>query len=487
MNKKLLSDSIGSIDIKLIEWYLRKEEFLKGRSKKSSIPSYIKIIPIVAAAVCIITALSIVMPYVSGGILWWHSDVRLESISGTNAQYVEKHDTPAQTFANLSASANAVYASYKIIKRSNNVLLANDDYTDPDVQDNNEAVDDFDVVPADYSIDAIPQTVVYFGDNEYAEVTIKLDNPYEYYICDFYMNSSSQSAEILVDGEWQPLDGQTKIRWTGMTNRAATYIVRLTNGDESANISITEMRYLNKREIAVDLSRKNIATVYRINTPVKTEFVVNTPERYLFKVITGDSCVSYNVEGASVYDSGNNIYQLTNNGSYTINYTYNIPGTKLTGTGKIVSSEIELLTIHHFFGLLDLPEAGKGLYSASFSSQYDAIFNAYNTLGEYETNCRILQINFRGTGMNFHAADYNDPMESNLLGSYICDSKLKVSINGGEFFPCIYFENEANAVSRYGRIYTFANNPPRNSNVKVEVKWNGYTIYKDTLMGVDGW
>lgn len=261
-----------------------------------------------------------------------NSDVHLTAISG---------GTLSELPEGVSELKVEAEPEFKLLSsRSRLPELTDEDFQKP------EDVD----VTGQTTLSPIAQTVVLFDEDQYASITIELDNPYEYYICDFYVTCSQSDAKIYVDDEWLPLDGSVKIRWTGSTNRKATYTVYLPTVSGDTTVSITDMRYLNETEIAVDLAEHNVASVYRMETPLKTEFVVNTTEGLHFKVIESANCLSYTVENAvSTEEAG--VYIIEADGTYKVKYTYSIPGTDRTGEGELISEEIEILKIFHKTGI----------------------------------------------------------------------------------------------------------------------------------------
>lgn len=327
------------------------------------------------------------------------------------------------------------------------------------------------------TLSPIAQTVVLFDENKYASVTIALDNPNEYYICDFYMTCSQPDAMINVDNKWLPLDGSVKIRWTGSTNREATYTVYLPTVSGDTTVSITDMRYLNETEIAVDLAEHNVANVYRMEIPVKTEFVVNTTEGFYFRVITNENCLSYTVENAVPTDEAD-VYRLESDGTYTVKYTFSIPGSDRTGEGAIISEEIEVLRIFHKTGIYLADDQGIPLIAYTFGD--GALNEHYGVTGQI-TNPEIV-----GTGITFHPADPKDPKEKDFPTWYFCDANLTISINGSEFAHALYIQQphwETGQMITY--FYTTFSTHPVNlspgsssGRIPVEIKLNGYTIYK---------
>lgn len=318
--------------------------------------------------------------------------------------------------------------------------------------------EDIDTV-AQSTLSSVEQTVVLFAENQYASITINLDNPYDYYICDFYMTCSQADAMIYVDDEWLPLDGSVKIRWTGSTNRKATYTVYLPTVDAGATISVKDMRYLNEKEIAIDLNAHDVANVYRMEAPVKTEFVVNTPEFFLFKVIQSENCSAVTVEGAT-YDENEGAYKMTADGVYKVKYTYTIPGTDLIGEGEIVSDEIELLTCSTVHSHVDGPILA-------------TIANFYGI------DTQLQNLIFSGTGVTFRDADTSQPEEAFYPDFSYCNVMFEVSLNGLDFVPAKYVKSATfgNSFNYDLWLDTDINWDDNGTTQPIEIRWNGYTIY----------
>ena len=322
---------------------------------------------------------------------------------------------------------------------------------------------------------SVNQTIVLLDNNKYANVTIKLDNPYEYYICDFYMNYSELGAEIYVDDEWIPLDGETKIRWTGSTNRKATYLIYLPNVNENSQITLTDMRYLDKKEVAVDISRHNVAEVYSIDNPINVIFVANSLDYYYFRLDILENC-NVNIEGAS-YDDNLKLYK-SNGGTYRVEYTYLIPNTQKTISG-VISHNYTLLSIQ--CGLL--PEQGDYAYGdvGSWGSM-DLEWGFFPTF--YISNFRI-----RGTGFTLEKGDDSYYKGVRYMSSYDYfkdyNEEMKISINGGAFYGFVYREMDNNGgVSGWGQLCTKGGYCNNSSPCRITLKWNDIIIFDEY---VNGW
>lgn len=388
------------------------------------------------------------------------SQVQLSSISGSTLNELPEGINRPHSLDTKSLNIQLLSTNSQ---RMNSTLLYSENTDNEESFNENTASNEDGQISTQTTISSIPQqTVVIFDSDQYASITIKLDNPYEYYVCDFYMICSEPNAMIWVDDEWLPLDGSAKIRWTGATNRKTTYTVFLPDVSDGATITIQDMRYLNEKEIAVDLAEHDIAKIYRIESPVRTQFVVNTPEFFLFKVIQSENCVSVNVDNAT-YDPNEDAYKMTENAAYKVKFTYKIPGTELLGEGEIVSEEIKLLTVYIQPSVDGIP---------FFVEDSEDLWNTY-----YGTTCHIGGINFIGTGITFHIADLNDEKEKNFPSRYFCDTMLTVSIGDSEFAETLYLETNTNGSDRFGWLYLKLGSLPTNLVQTFTVKWNGYIIY----------
>lgn len=316
------------------------------------------------------------------------SDVHLTAISGQTLAAAPADLSPAQA-EQASASRAAQTARFGFLGGVENAgasahfaPLASQTADPPSVWND----------VASFEMPSIPQALVLFDENPYASVSIELDNPYDYYIADFYMICSEPGAQIFVDGRWIPLDGSTKIRWTGTTNRFTSYYVYLPQIRANADITITDMRYLNEKEVAVDLEKHNVANVYRIEQPVRTQFLVNREDGYYFRVIQSKDAFDVQVENAepdSTLDPQySDVYVLRQDGAaYTVKFSYTVPGTDVVGGGTITSPKIELLKI---------TETNNGNVQLSYS-------------GYSESSCRLdyVVLNTVASGTTFEPHHFN--------------------------------------------------------------------------------
>lgn len=462
MTVKNIIDALSGIHFDMVLDAAPAEEGGASRTKpRKKKTKWARFLPI-AACVLLCACLTPFVLNLLGGLPAAASEVRLTGISGGNLSELPEGVSELKL---QSAPEVMLLTGRPVVPE-----LTDEDFQQPE---------DVDVTGAS-SLSAVPQTVVLFDENRYASVTIALDNPYEYYICDFYMTCSQPDAMINVDNKWLPLDGSVKIRWTGSTNREATYTVYLPTVSGDTTVSITDMRYLNETEIAVDLAEHNVASVYRMETPLKTEFVVNTTEGFYFRVLTTENCLSYTVENAVPTEEAG-VYRLEANGTYRVKYTYSIPGTDLSGEGEIVSEEIELLRIS-IDGQLVLDEFRNNPFICyvNIGDPYDEMWRNYGATS------RIDRLELSGTGITFRKADPDDPRESKVQTYYFCDANLTISINGSEFAHCIYTANAPTyEYDLVGFIFNLHSSQPVDTSgldypprVTIELKWNGYTIYK---------
>lgn len=188
--------------------------------------------------ISLILVLIMILPIISAcscnsntpGTIFSKSEVKLAGIVGSSGYTEEKISAMAEQYG---------------------IQLANDD-TPGTVQD-----DDY----FGYIDGVVPQGLVLFEDCEYGELTIKLNNPKQFYIYDLRIKCEVEAARILVDNNWIKMDGETKIRWSGATNNSATYKIYVPKGvatERTGRINILDLRYGDDR-IRVDLNEKNVA------------------------------------------------------------------------------------------------------------------------------------------------------------------------------------------------------------------------------------
>ena len=383
------------------------------------------------------------------------SMVTLKSIEGSGI-------TDTSSIVPVSARRNKV-------KRINNSIISYENE-----QFDLETNDDY-----EYSyIESAPQTVVLFDDNKYAEITIKLENPYEYYICDFIMTYTDPNAQIYVDDEWIPLDGSVKIRWTGSTNRKAKYNVYLPTFSDESKIIIKEMKYLNEKEIMVDLNNHEVADVYSMEQPLKDEFVVNTTSGYIFSITKSSNCTIDSITGAE-YDKEKNVYKT--NDAYKIDYSFTLPNRDIVLKGNI---EKKITPLYVTCGInRDLNDYDVQIYDSTHAD--------WMGLSSGFHGVRIHNFRISGTGFITFKGNANWPKYYYESQNYFTD--FSASIDDGPICKCLYLTQPNGGWTEYGFLYIngataknvhYYDEYSSNAHVlscNIKLYWNGYLVWEENL------
>jgi len=117
-----------------------------------------------------------------------------------------------------------------------------------------------------------------FKDQTIINFTIKLNNPYDYYIMDFRLVADDEEVEYYTSEKtWKPIKDRD-IRWMGSDNETYTYILKLPTPEATpSNIRIKWMYYSDKHDgrnkFAVNLNNRDRYTIYKVDSEVKTTSV----------------------------------------------------------------------------------------------------------------------------------------------------------------------------------------------------------------------
>lgn len=104
--------------------------------------------------------------------------------------------------------------------------------------------------------------------------TIKLNNPYDYYILDFRLGADDEEVEYYTSEKTWKSIADRDIRWMGSDNATCTYILKLSNPDVTASkIKIKWMYYTDKHDgrsrFAVNMNNKDKYTIYKFDESIK--------------------------------------------------------------------------------------------------------------------------------------------------------------------------------------------------------------------------
>ena len=162
----------------------------------------------------------------------------------------------------ISASVNTEVKAQSTQKTS--ALSLTSSYTNLNVKpmhNNDELLDN-----VDYLAIFKDQTIINF--------TIKLNNPYDYYIMDFRLVAENEEVEYYTSEKtWKPIKDRD-IRWMGSDNETCTYILKLPTPDATpSNIRIKWMYYSDKHDgrnkFAVNLNNRERYTIYKVDSEVR--------------------------------------------------------------------------------------------------------------------------------------------------------------------------------------------------------------------------
>lgn len=126
----------------------------------------------------------------------------------------------------------------------------------------------------DELLDKTDDYLAIFKDQTIINFTIKLNNPYDYYIMDFRLVAEDEEVEYYTSEKtWKPIKDRD-IRWMGSDNETCTYILKLPTPEATpSNIKIKWMYYTDKHEgrnkFAVNLNNRDRYTIYKVDSEVR--------------------------------------------------------------------------------------------------------------------------------------------------------------------------------------------------------------------------
>jgi len=130
----------------------------------------------------------------------------------------------------------------------------------------------------DELLDKTDDYLAIFKDQTIINFTIKLNNPYDFYIMDFRLAADDEEVEYYTtEGTWKSIKDRD-IRWMGSDNETCTYQLRLLSPDATpSNIRIKWMYYSDKRDgrnkFTVNLNNKERYTIYKVDSDIKNTAV----------------------------------------------------------------------------------------------------------------------------------------------------------------------------------------------------------------------
>ena len=104
--------------------------------------------------------------------------------------------------------------------------------------------------------------------------TIRLNNPYDYYILDFRLGADDEEVEYYTSEKTWKSIADRDIRWMGSDNATCTYILKLSSPDATpSKIRIKWMYYTDKHNgrnrFAVNMNNKDKYTIYKFDESIK--------------------------------------------------------------------------------------------------------------------------------------------------------------------------------------------------------------------------
>lgn len=205
----------------------------------------------------------------------------------------------------------------------------------------------FNTTPLDDDILSNTDYLAIFKDQTIINFTIKLNNPYDYYIMDFRLSADDEEVEYYTtEGTWKSIKDRD-IRWMGSDNETCTYQLRLLSPDSTpSNIRIKWMYYSDKRDgrnkFAVNLNNRERYTIYKVdsdikNTAVRFYDVINPldglnadrtaqlPIKFKIGAIDGAKIEKVMISGAEGVANENGEYTRPGtSGGVSVEYSYNV-------------------------------------------------------------------------------------------------------------------------------------------------------------------
>lgn len=147
--------------------------------------------------------------------------------------------------------------------------------------------------------------------------TIKLNNPYDYYILDFRLGADDEEVEYYTSEKTWKSIADRDIRWMGSDNATCTYILKLSNPETTVSkIRIKWMYYTDKHDgrnrFAVNMNNKDRYTIYKFDESIKDGAITFTDIKNPLDRRTPDGTERANMSFKMVLKKGVSIDRLYN-------------------------------------------------------------------------------------------------------------------------------------------------------------------------------
>ena len=199
-------------------------------------------------------------------------DIDDSTSNATSESTSENADANKVSLLGIQASVNEDKSLQQSIKKSPAASLLSTYTTTPEIQtmSNTHSGDELLENDGGYLSIFKSQTIINF--------TIKLNNPYDYYILDFRLGADDEEVEYYTSEKTWKSIADRDIRWMGSDNATCTYILRLSSPDATpSKIRIKWMYYTDKHDgrnrFAVNMNNKDKYTIYKFDESIKDESV----------------------------------------------------------------------------------------------------------------------------------------------------------------------------------------------------------------------
>lgn len=195
-------------------------------------------------------------------------DIDDSTSNATSESTSENADANKVSLLGIQASVNEDKSLQQSIQKSPAASLLSTHTTTPEIQtmSNTHSGDELLENDGGYLSIFKSQTIINF--------TIKLNNPYDYYILDFRLGADDEEVEYYTSEKTWKSIADRDIRWMGSDNATCTYILKLSNPETTVSkIKIKWMYYTDKHDgrnrFAVNMNNKDKYTIYKFDESIK--------------------------------------------------------------------------------------------------------------------------------------------------------------------------------------------------------------------------
>lgn len=247
-------------------------------------------------------------------------DIDDSTSNATSESTSENADANKVSLLGIQASVNEDKSLQQSIQKSPAASLLSTHTTTPEIQtmSNTHSGDELLENDGGYLSIFKSQTIINF--------TIKLNNPYDYYILDFRLGADDEEVEYYTSEKTWKSIADRDIRWMGSDNATCTYILKLSNPETTVSkIKIKWMYYTDKHDgrnrFAVNMNNKDRYTIYKFDDSIKNDAITFADLKNPLDGKTPDGSEWASISFKMVLKKGVTIDRLYTYNPYTEIYT----------------------------------------------------------------------------------------------------------------------------------------------------------------------